>query len=455
MVKKKTLFVCNNCGREYLQWQGRCDSCGEWNTLAAIQVEGGSSAWHGEGDSENKAVSLTDASVVVEERLPTGLSEFDRTLGGGLVRGAVVLLSGDPGVGKSTLLLQAAAHLAGQGRSVLYVCGEESQSQVRSRAERLGVVDERILLTTVTNVLKLETVMATAKPDLIVIDSVQTLVHPDYPSSAGSVVQLRECGLVLSQAAKRFGAAVVLVGHVTKQGVVAGPRVLEHMVDAVISFDAQSDRAYRILRVEKNRFGDASEVGVFAMGSTGFQPVDNPAEYFLAERHVAPGSILTVVLEGNRPLVLELQALCHRSSFGYPKRAASGFDANRLQLLLAILERHVGVPVGEHDVYVNVVGGWKVREPAADLAVAAAVVSSLSGVAPAEKLCLFGEVGLTGEIRRVLQYDRRVETVRRLGYETLPFSADLKQVLQQAGLSQQASSGRRPSSSRGSSSLIE
>lgn len=453
MVKKstKTLFVCNDCGREYLQWQGRCDGCGEWNTLAKISVAA-TTTWHKEDGTTS--ISLKDASLQPESRVDTGVSEFDRALGGGLVRGSVVLLSGDPGVGKSTLLLQVAAHVAKSGQSVLYICGEESQSQVRSRAERLGIADADIILTTVTDAVKLAAVIASSKPDLVIADSVQTLAHPEYPSSAGSIVQLRECGLILSQTVKRSGSALVLVGHVTKQGTIAGPRVLEHMVDAVLSFDAQSDRAYRLIRVEKNRFGDASEVGVLSMSPTGFVAVTNPAEYFLAERRVAPGSALAVVLEGNRPLVLEIQALCQPTSFGYPKRAASGFDANRLQLLLAILERHTGVATSDYDVYVNVVGGWRIKEPAADLAVAAAVVSSIASQSLPEKLCLFGEVGLTGEIRRVMHYDRRAETAQRLGYQVLPFNADLREILQAAGLTG-GQTKRAPRQSGRSSSIID
>lgn len=433
MVKKasKTLFVCGECGREYLQWQGRCDACGAWNTLTKLSVAS-SAAWHDE--AVGTSLSLRDANLPPESRLVTGLSELDRALGGGLVCGSVVLLSGDPGVGKSTLLLQVAANVARQGKSILYICGEESQSQVKSRAERLGVADAEIILTTVTDAVRLAAVITEAKPDLVIADSVQTLTHADYPSSAGSVVQLRECSLLLAQTVKRTGAALVLVGHVTKQGLIAGPRVLEHMVDAVLSFDAQSDRSYRLIRVEKNRFGDASEVGVLAMTATGFEAVDNPAAYFLAERHVAPGSALAVVLEGNRPLVLEIQALCQKTSFGYPKRAASGFDANRLQLLLAILERHVKVPTSEYDVYVNVVGGWRVKEPAADLAVTAAVVSSIKNQALPEKLCLFGEVGLTGELRKVTHFDRRADTAHRLGYETKPFVNDLAELLRAISL---------------------
>jgi DNA repair protein RadA/Sms len=454
MVKKstKTLFVCNDCGREYLQWQGRCDGCGEWNTLAKISVAA-AQTWHDEDGTTS--ISLKDASLQPESRLNTGVSEFDRALGGGLVRGSVVLLSGDPGVGKSTLLLQVAAHVARSKQSVLYICGEESQSQVRSRAERLGIADADIILTTVTDAVKLAAVIASSKPDLVIADSVQTLVHPEYPSSAGSIVQLRECGLILSQTVKRSGSALVLVGHVTKQGTIAGPRVLEHMVDAVMSFDSQSDRAYRLIRVEKNRFGDASEVGVLSMSPTGFVAVTNPAEYFLAERRVAPGSALTVVLEGNRPLVLEIQALCQPTSFGYPKRAASGFDANRLQLLLAILERHTGVATSDYDVYVNVVGGWRIKEPAADLAVAAAVVSSIASQSLPDKLCLFGEVGLTGEIRRVMHYDRRAETATRLGYEVLPFKADLRAILQDAGLTGGQTSHQPRRKSNQPSSIIE
>jgi len=424
----KTVYVCDSCGNEYLQWQGRCDACQEWNTLKQIRVE----AVTGRGESVSSELqprSIGDAAVTAITRIPTLISELDRVLGGGIVPGSLILLSGDPGVGKSTLLLQAAATLCDQNKVVLYISGEESESQVRSRADRINAVRASLLISPITSAQQLLAAVAQAKPDVIIVDSIQTMRHEDYPSSPGSMVQLRESAQVLQHIAKRFGVTVFMIGHVTKQGMVAGPKMLEHMVDAVLAFDDQTDRSYRLLRAEKNRFGDTSEVGVFEMTPTGFVSISDPSHYFLAERNVAPGSVLTVIMEGMRPLVLEVQALVHKTSFGYPKRAGSGFDANRLQLLLAILERHAGVNLGEHDVYINIVGGLKVREPAADLAVCAAVVSSLQNRAVDERLCLFGEVGLTGEVRKTVAYSRRAESIARLGYTTRPFEPSLKKLL--------------------------
>lgn len=378
---------------------------------------------------ESAPRSISDAAVTAVVRIPTKIGELDRVLGGGIVPGSLILISGDPGVGKSTLLLQAAATLCDEGKLVLYISGEESESQVRSRADRIGAVRSSLLISPITSVQKLLTVAQTAKPDVIVIDSIQTMRNEEYPSSPGSMVQLRESAQVLQHLAKRFGITIFMIGHVTKQGTIAGPKVLEHMVDAVLAFDDQTDHSYRLLRAEKNRFGDTSEVGVFEMTSSGFVSISDPSHYFLAERNVAPGSVLTVILEGMRPLVLEVQALVNKTSFGYPKRAGSGFDVNRLQLLLAILERHAGVSLSEHDVYVNIVGGLTVREPAADLAVCAAVVSSLRNRAVEERLVLFGEVGLTGEVRKTVAYDRRAESVKRLGYTTRPFEPSLKKIL--------------------------
>lgn len=435
--KTKTLYVCDHCGNEYLQWQGKCDACGEWNSLkqlAGVSLGTIGRETTGSGGENWRPVPITDAVIKEEERLPSGIEELDRVLGGGLVRGSLVLLSGDPGVGKSTLLLQMAGKLAARNETVLYVSGEESEAQVRGRAARVGALVDNLLITPVTDVNLLSTLAQSVAPKVLIIDSIQTLIHPDYPSSPGSMVQLRESSLVLQHLAKRFGVTVLIIGHITKEGYIAGPKLLEHIVDTVLTFDAKSDRAYRLLRVEKNRYGDTAEVGVFSLGVAGLESVADPSRYFLSERQVAPGSVLTVVMEGARPLVLEIQALANKSVFGYPKRTASGWDPNRLQLILAILERHAGVSLAEHDVYVNVVGGLKVREPAADLAVAAAVVSSLKNQSLPENLCLYGEVGLTGEVRKVFWHDRRAEVVQRLGYSTLPFTASLKEVLRSQNL---------------------
>lgn len=425
----KTVYVCDSCGNEYLQWQGRCDVCQEWNTLKQITVNAGVLKG-GAVIGELQPRSIGDAAVTSVTRIPTHIDELDRVLGGGVVPGSLILVSGDPGVGKSTLLLQAAATLCDQNKVVLYISGEESESQVRSRADRINAVRSSLLISPITSAQQLLTVVQQAKPDVVIVDSIQTMRHEDYPSSPGSMVQLRESAQVLQHIAKRFGVTVFMIGHVTKQGAIAGPKVLEHMVDTVLAFDDQTDHSYRLLRAEKNRFGDTTEVGVFEMTPAGFISISDPSHYFLAERNVAPGSVLTVIMEGMRPLVLEVQALVHKTSFGYPKRAGSGFDANRLQLLLAILERHAGISLSEHDVYVNIVGGLKVREPAADLAVCVAVVSSLRNRAVEERLCLFGEVGLTGEVRKIIAYNRRAESVTRLGYTTQPFQPSLKKVLE-------------------------
>lgn len=430
-TKTKTLYVCDNCGQEYLQWQGKCDQCQEWNSLKQIHQ----AAWSNEvagtatQTSTIKHQSLNKIVVGESARFSSGISELDRVLGGGITQGSLVLISGEPGVGKSTLLLQVAALLARQQKTVLYVSGEESEQQVKARADRLDAVAANIIITAQNDVMALVSIAQQITPDVMIIDSIQTLNHSDYPSSPGSIVQLRECGLVLQHIAKRYGVTIFVVGHVTKQGTIAGPKVLEHMVDTVLTFDARSDRAYRLLRAEKNRFGDTTEVGVFTMTEKGFESIADPSSYFLAERSVAPGSALTMVMEGRRPIVLEVQALANKTVFGYPKRTAAGFDNNRLQLLLAILERHAKLPLNTFDVYVNSIGGLKINEPAADLAVCAAIVSSVKGVILPEKLCLFGEVGLTGEVRKVVQYEQRVKSAERLHYQILPYQASLVAVL--------------------------
>lgn len=431
-TKTKTIYVCDSCGMEHLQWQGKCDSCGEWNTLKQLRGINHNILEGGQADSwqTQKPVNLGGASIKPEQRLETGVSEFDRVLGGGIVAGSMVLISGDPGVGKSTLLLQVAANLAVNKKTVLYISGEESQSQIKSRATRLKSHCDDILLSSATDVNLISSLAQNVKPDVLIIDSIQTLFNNDYPSSPGSIVQLRESALVLQMLAKRHDIAIMVVGHITKQGTIAGPKVLEHMVDTVLSFDARTDRSYRLLRVDKNRFGDASEVGVFLMTSAGFESVTDPSQYFLAERNVAPGSVLTVVMEGARPLVLEIQALVNKTSFGYPQRTAAGYDKNRLQLILAIIERHVRLSMGDYDVFVNVVGGLKVKEPAADLAVATAIISSLKGKSLPENLVLFGEVGLTGEVRGVVAQEIRAKTAARLGYQTIPKQKSLQKILQ-------------------------
>jgi DNA repair protein RadA/Sms len=415
MARSKRLYVCDACGAQQPKWQGQCPECGAWNALAETLSMPGRAAPPRTEMQEPLRLDRLDARRV--ERTPTGFAELDRVLGGGLVPGSVVLIGGDPGIGKSTLLLSAAANMAGTAASC-YVTGEESPDQIGLRAARLGVGSAPIELLAETCV---ETIVARLQqrpPKVLVIDSIQTLYSEQLESAPGSVSQLRECTAQLVRFAKSAEVATVLVGHVTKEGTLAGPRVLEHMVDAVLYFESDIGSRFRIIRTVKNRFGAANELGFFVMGEQGFKEVKNPSAIFLARRAApVPGSVTLVTREGTRPLLVEVQALVDRSDSSYPRRLAQGTDGQRLSLLLAVLHRHCGVAVSDSDIFVNVVGGLRVTETAADLAIALAVVSSLTGKPVPQDLAAFGEIGLTGEVRPVPFGEERVSEARKHGFK--------------------------------------
>jgi DNA repair protein RadA/Sms len=400
---------------------GRCPACSAWNTLVE-EIKGREDA--GPGSERNglsagaAPVPLSEASLVDEPRFPTAIREFDRVLGGGVVPGSLVLVGGDPGIGKSTLLLQVAQGLAAGGHKILYVSGEESVQQVRLRAERLGVTSAEVYLATETDVTLIESFLDKVKPSAAVIDSIQTLFRPDISAAPGSVSQVRECAAQLLRLAKSRNIAVFLVGHVTKSGEIAGPRVLEHVVDTVLYFEGERHTSYRILRAVKNRFGSTHEVGIFEMRDRGLAEVTNPSELFLAERPTgASGSVVVPLLEGTRPLLVEIQALVGSANFmGNPRRLATGLDYNRVSIILAVLEKRTGLALGSQDVYVNVAGGVRVEEPGADLGLAVAIASSLRNVAVDPRVVVLGEVGLAGEVRGVSRVDHRVAEAAKLGF---------------------------------------
>ncbi|MGB9663228.1 MAG: DNA repair protein RadA [Moorellaceae bacterium] len=409
-------FVCQACGYESVNWLGRCPVCGGWDTLAR---EEGVPPREGAAPTAGRTapVTLVEAPELGEARLVSGLREWDRVLGGGLVPGSLVLLGGAPGMGKSTLLLQLAHSIARCYGAVLYVSGEESPGQTRLRAERLGVVGSPIYLLTETNVQAILEQVESLKPVLLIVDSIQTVFLPEIPAVAGSLSQVRESACAFLRAAKQGGPAVILVGHITKDGLLAGPKVLEHLVDCVLYLEGEGLQVYRLLRAAKNRFGSTNELGVFSMTSQGLVEVPNPSEVLLAERpRGAAGSVVTACLEGTRPLLLEIQALVSRTSFGHPRRLATGLDYNRALLLTAVLEKRAHLPLSNYDVYLNVAGGIDIGEPAADLAVCLAIASSLKEMPLDPHLVVLGEVGLAGEVRAVAQVEKRIEEARRLGF---------------------------------------
>jgi DNA repair protein RadA/Sms len=413
MARTLTAFTCTACGFESPRWLGRCTGCGEWNTLVEEVRE--RPATNGAKRTARRAPRpLAEVEADGARRISTGSPEFDRVLGGGLVSGSLVLVGGEPGVGKSSLLLQALGAIGAAGRSTLLVSGEESPAQVRMRAERIGAVDHIAILAET----ELETVcetIAAERPEVCVIDSVQTLCSSELSSSAGSVAQVREAADRLLRVAKGHGVTIVLVGHVTKEGTVAGPRVLEHLVDAVLQLEGDRYRFLRVLRAVKNRFGSTNEIGIFEMTDRGLEPVSDPSAAFAGEGPAGPGSVLLPAIEGSRPILLELQALVAPSDLAMPRRAATGIDRNRLSMIVAVLGRHAGVALGASDIFVNVAGGVRVDEPAADLAVAIAIVSAHRGVAARQSLACFGEIGLTGGVRVVGQAERRLQEAAKLG----------------------------------------
>jgi DNA repair protein RadA/Sms len=417
MSKRNLSFICQNCGAAVSRWQGKCEACGEWNTLVE---EGAERPGPGHKLSKGRLFALEPLTGDAHEapRLPSGVAEFDRVTGGGFVRGSVLLMAGDPGIGKSTLLIQAAAALARAGHRAVYISGEEAVAQVRLRAERLSLSDAAVELAAETSVEDIIATMSEGKmPRLIVIDSIQTMWTELVESAPGTVTQVRGSAQALIRYAKRSGAAIILVGHVTKDGQIAGPRVVEHMVDAVLSFEGEGSQQFRILRAVKNRFGPTDEIGVFEMTGTGLREVANPSELFLSARDLgSSGTAVFAGIEGTRPLLVEIQALVAPTSLGTPRRAVVGWDPSRLSMVLAVLEAHCGVKLGGHDVYLNVAGGLRIQEPAADLAVAAALVSSLANAPLRADAVYFGEVSLSGAIRPVTQGPARLKEAAKLGF---------------------------------------
>lgn len=415
MPKSKTVFVCRECGAEYSKWNGKCTSCGAWNTLeetVPVTVGAGKAAPAG----AFKYSRISEISYEDETRYDTGISELDRVLGGGLVKGSLVLIGGDPGIGKSTLLLQICGFM-GRDHTILYVSGEESERQIKLRAERLGVASENLFLASNNNCESIIKAVCENKPEIVIIDSIQTITSSALTSTAGSIVQVRECTGAFMRMAKSEEIPVFIVSHVNKDGGIAGPKIMEHIVDTVLYFEGEKQLAYRILRAIKNRFGSTNEIGVFRMDDDGLTQVENPSEMMLSGRlKNVSGSAVVCAMEGTRPILAEVQALVTKSSFSAPRRVATGFDYNRLYMILAVLEKRCGFAFGGLDVYVNIVGGLKIDEPAADLAVAMALWSGLCDKAVPEELLVFGEVGLGGELRSVSRVRERVKEGARLGF---------------------------------------
>ncbi|MBQ8663702.1 MAG: DNA repair protein RadA [Eubacterium sp.] len=417
---KTTVYFCQSCGYESTKWMGQCPGCKEWNTFVEEIIDRKSSSGKlTDRGTAPKAVALNQVVLSREERVLTGLSEFDRVLGGGIVPGSLVLVGGDPGIGKSTLLLQICQILSNMNKKTLYISGEESLQQIKLRADRIGSFTNELNLLCETNLTDIKTVIQQEKPQMIVIDSIQTMYSEDISSAPGSVSQVREATSAFMQIAKGMGITIFIVGHVTKEGVVAGPRVLEHMVDTVLYFEGDRHASYRILRGVKNRFGSTNEIGVFEMCNTGLRQVENPSEYMLnGKPEGASGSIVACLIEGTRPILLEVQALVCRSNFGIPRRTAAGADLNRVNLLMAVLEKRNNMPLSGCDAYINIAGGIRMTEPAVDLAMVLALVSCYKDIAIPEKTICFGEVGLSGEVRAVSMAQQRVAEAKKLGFTT-------------------------------------
>ena len=429
--KSKSVYICSECGFESAKWYGKCPGCGEWNTMneevrEAVSKKTPSSSI---GRTVSRPVSINEISTAEEERYHTGLSELDRVLGGGIVKGSLVLISGDPGIGKSTILLQICEHL-GKYLRILYVSGEESGRQIKLRAARLGVNSPNLFVMTETDIQYIMEEIRSEKPDIVMIDSIQTMNYTDLNSSPGSVTQVRECTNAVMRTAKSLDIPAIVVGHVNKDGAIAGPKVLEHIVDAVLYFEGDRQMTHRILRAVKNRYGSTNEIGVFDMGENGLRQVDNPSEALISGRPKnVSGTCVTCVMEGTRPILAEIQGLATTSGYGNARRMSTGFDYNRMSLLLAVLEKRAGYYFSNLDAYVNVVGGLRLDEPAADLAVAMSLVSSLKDTPIREDAIVFGEVGLAGELRSVSHIDARISEAAHLGFHkcVLPYHS-LKQI---------------------------
>lgn len=425
MAKIKTSYICSECGFESPKWYGKCPSCGEWNTLnEELNSQQTKNSFSNSFSTVNQVLALDDICGENDERMPTKIEEFDRVLGGGIVKGSLVLLSGDPGIGKSTILLQICQNLGSKGQKILYVSGEESANQIKLRAVRIGVTTNNLFILSQTDLATIVECIKAEKPDIVIIDSIQTMVYEQVNSSAGSITQVRECTNVFMHTAKGLGIPIFIVGHVNKDGAIAGPKVLEHIVDTVLYFEGERNYSYRILRGVKNRFGSTNEIGVFEMTADGLKEVLNPSLMMISGRPKnTSGTCVACVMEGTRPILAEVQGLVCATGFGTPRRMSTGFDYNRMSMLLAVLEKRAGYFFNNMDAYVNVVGGLKLDEPAADLTVALALVSSLKDKAVDDKTIAFGEVGLAGEIRAVNNCEQRIAEAKRLGFERciIPF----------------------------------
>lgn len=436
MAKVKSVYVCSECGFESPKWYGKCPQCNQWNTLneeIPISTKSLKSSSRIASPAAN-TYKLSEITNDIETRISTGIKEFDRVLGGGIVSGSLILLSGDPGIGKSTILLQICEHL-GKDNIVLYVSGEESASQIKLRANRLGVFTENLFVLSQTDISTIVETIKSTKPDMVIIDSIQTMIYDECSSSAGSVTQVRECTNIFMHTAKSFGIPIIVVGHVNKDGAIAGPKVLEHIVDTVLYFEGERNYSYRILRGVKNRFGSTNEIGVFEMMQSGLREVENPSLLMLSGRPKnTSGTCVACVMEGSRPILAEVQGLVTATGFGTPRRMSTGFDYNRMAMILAVLEKRAGYFFNNMDAYINVVGGLKLDEPSADLTVAMALVSSLKDMVVNDDVIAFGEIGLAGEIRAVSNCEQRIVESHRLGFNKciIPFhnykglSKDLK-----------------------------
>lgn len=418
MAKLKAVYICQECGYESTKWLGKCPSCNEWNTFVEENI-------NNKTNTNNKnaklitPIALKDIKMTNEHRTSTKIKELDRVLGGGVVQGSLILFGGDPGIGKSTLLLQICQKFGEQGVKVLYISGEESVQQIKMRAERLGVNSDNLLLVSETNMGSIEACIFNEKPSLVIIDSIQTIYSDEISSAPGSVSQVRECTVTLMRLAKSSNISIMIVGHVTKEGAIAGPRVLEHMVDTVLYFEGERHISYRILRAVKNRFGSTNEIGVFEMQESGLMEVSNPSEYMLSGRPLeASGSVVACSIEGSRPILTEVQSLISYTNFGMPRRTANGIDYNRVTMLIAVLEKKLGMQLSTYDSYVNLAGGIKVAEPALDLAIVAAIASSFKNKVIDPYMVIFGEVGLAGEVRAVNMAEKRIIEAMKLGFKS-------------------------------------
>ncbi|GKX31307.1 DNA repair protein RadA [Vallitalea longa] len=419
MAKQKSVFVCQECGNESAKWMGQCPACKQWNTFVEeIKIKTKNVHTNNDINIKSKPKKLSCIEMNEEERLTTNIGELDRVLGGGIVKGSLTLVGGDPGIGKSTLLLQMCQYLCDQDIDVLYISGEESLQQIKMRGDRLGVNGDKLTLYTETNLTYCLKVIKETKPSVVIVDSIQTIYSDDITSAAGSVSQVREVTAALMKVAKGLGISTFIVGHVTKEGAIAGPRVLEHMVDTVLYFEGVRSASYRILRAVKNRFGSTNEIGVFEMRDKGLEEVPNPSEYMLTGRPInSPGSIVTCCMEGTRPMLVEVQALTSPTNFGMPRRTATGTDYNRVVLLMAVLEKKIGMQLASYDSYVNIAGGLKITEPSLDLGIVCAIASSFKNIPVDSKTVIMGEVGLTGEVRGITMAEKRILESKKLGFK--------------------------------------